>query len=760
MPPTLTYPGVYIDEVSSGVHTVTGVATSIAAFAGAAPRGPVNEAVHLYSFADYERAFGGLDASSEMSYGVRQFFQNGGTEAYAIRIVKSAAKASLVLQNESAAPVLLVTALDAGFTGNDIQVVVAPSATSSAFDLTVARNSDGTLETYRSLSLNSNDLRYALDLVNGVSSLVRLDRQVTSAQLAALGAGRTTSGALADVATLVDATHNEFQVSVNGLSPVTVTLALPGDVAGADAAARLATLCAAIQQKVTTQAAGVPAYQNFTCTPDGTGTAIAMVSGAPGETSSVRVLAGAHNDASGRLQLGTANGGVDADAIGVYQPTAVPARATLTSGNFAANTEFNGFPSATSNSFVLSIDGGSPQTVVLAPNPPAAGALAARLQEMATRITAAVVALQPLNPAYANFTCTVAAKTLVLATGTPGSSGSVAVSAAPLLDAAAALHLLAEATTTSAADAMLGGGTEVPYGSGDIYPSYIGNRSLRQGIYALEAVDLFNLLVLPGITDAGTLADATAYCKERRAFFIIDSPASVVTPADMITSISGNSLPKSEYAAVYYPWLQIADPLKSGKLRPTPPSGSIAGIYASTDSDRGVWKAPAGTETAISGALALTYTLTDRECGGLNPLAVNCLRSFTSFGVVSWGARTLLGADAATSDYKYVPVRRLALYIEESLYRGTQWVVFEPNDEPLWSQIRLNVGSFMNTLFRQGAFQGKSAREAYLVKCDNQTTTQDDINRGVVNILVAFAPLKPAEFVVITIQQLAGQIQT
>jgi len=111
-------------------------------------------------------------------------------------------------------------------------------------------------------------------------------------------------------------------------------------------------------------------------------------------------------------------------------------------------------------------------------------------------------------------------------------------------------------------------------------------------------------------------------------------------------------------------------------------------------------------------------------------------------------------------EYKYVPVRRLALYIEESLYRGTQWVVFEPNDEPLWAQIRLNIGAFMHGLFRQGAFQGKTPRDAYFVKCDKETTTQNDIDLGIVNIVVGFAPLKPAEFVIIKIQQIAGKIET
>jgi phage tail sheath protein FI len=160
----------------------------------------------------------------------------------------------------------------------------------------------------------------------------------------------------------------------------------------------------------------------------------------------------------------------------------------------------------------------------------------------------------------------------------------------------------------------------------------------------------------------------------------------------------------------------------------------------------------------LSGTRALTVPMTDPENGLINPLGLNALRSFPVIGPVVWGARTLAGADQLTSQWKYIPVRRLALFLEESLYRGTKWVVFEPNDEPLWGQIRLNVGAFLHTLFLQGAFQGTSARAAYFVKVDRTTTTQDDINRGVVNIVVGFAPLKPAEFVVIQIEQITGQI--
>ncbi len=203
----------------------------------------------------------------------------------------------------------------------------------------------------------------------------------------------------------------------------------------------------------------------------------------------------------------------------------------------------------------------------------------------------------------------------------------------------------------------------------------------------------------------------------------------------------------------------MPNPLLGDQTEEFVPCGIVAGVMARTDADRGVWKAPAGIDGAMNGVQELQVGLTDGENGTLNQIGVNCLRKFPVFGHVVWGARTSRGADQAADEYKYIPVRRLALYIEETLFRSLKWVVFEPNDEPLWSQIRLNVGAFMQDLFRQGAFQGRSPQEAYLVKCDKETTTQSDINRGVVNIVVGFAPLKPAEFVVIKVQQLAGQLQ-
>ena len=246
---------------------------------------------------------------------------------------------------------------------------------------------------------------------------------------------------------------------------------------------------------------------------------------------------------------------------------------------------------------------------------------------------------------------------------------------------------------------------------------------------------------------------------------IVDPPAewgaSPVTAAanarDGLSDL-GLSGTAARNAALYFPRVVQPDPERDRQLDTFVPCGIIAGVMARTDSQRGVWKAPAGLDAALNGIQGLQVNLTDDENGEFNPLGINCLRAFPVNGRVVWGARTLRGADQLADEYKYIPVRRLALFIEETLYRGTQWVVFEPNDEPLWAQIRLNVGAFMQNLFRQGAFQGRTPREAYLVKCDKETTTQNDINLGIVNILVGFAPLKPAEFVIIKIQQLAGQI--
>jgi len=301
---------------------------------------------------------------------------------------------------------------------------------------------------------------------------------------------------------------------------------------------------------------------------------------------------------------------------------------------------------------------------------------------------------------------------------------------------------------------------------------YAGSIAAKTGVPALEKTDLFNILCIPpdvrGIdgwtpTDPLVYSDSLDYARTRRAMLVIDPPKASTTqsPGDQVLAFLASlnlSGDRTQNAVAYFPRVLEADPLRSNTVDGFAVCGVVAGVMAQTDANRGVWKAPAGIDAGMSGITGLEVNLTDADNGRINPVGVNALRSFPIIGNVVWGARTLRGADELGDQYKYLPVRRVALFIEESLFRGTKFAVFEPNDEPLWAQLRLNIGAFMNNLFRQGAFQGQTPRDAYFVKCDKETTTQNDINLGVVNILVGFAPLKPAEFVVIKIQQIAGQL--
>lgn len=766
MPVQPTYPGVYVQEVPSGVRTITGVSTSVTAFIGTAKKGPINRPVHIFGYPDFERRFGGLDANSEMSYAVRQFFSNGGSQAIIVRVARDPIAASRQLDDLAAASALVLTALDLGSDGNNIEVQINYQSTNPDSDFNLIVNyvspdnpSDNRTESFLNLSMNSQHARYVENRVNGVSELLTVAR---TAAVGGLGAGTNLSGVLPNISTLLDATHNNLRIAVNGSEPVSILIE-PGFFTGANANARLDNLCANIQTIVTNGSGLNPLLAGFTCARSGS--QILMTSGVAGENSRVEVLPGLNNDAAARLSLGTSNGGQQIDAVAVIRPVEAPDHSTLTSGNLI-NTDTGGLPSAGNSTFMISMDNRTPELVDIT-TVVAAGNHGARTTELAQRIQTAVRALRPNTPSYRDFTCTVntpgaGLRQLVLTPGSRGAASSVVVSAASGDGLAATLHLLAGidgAVRTQATNVHLQGGNESTFTAGQAYGVYIGSQANREGIYALESADLFNILCLPGISDGSILMDTEAYCRSRRAFLIVDAPATDKRPDQITTTMAGSTLPKSDHAAIYYPWIKMADPLQNGQLRNTAPSGTIAGLYARIDANRGVWKSPAGTEANLVGAQGVEYTLTDGENGFLNPQGINCLRTFPAYGAISWGARTLAGADQIASEYKYVAVRRTALFIEESLYRGLKWVVFEPNDEPLWAQIRLNVGAFMHNLFRQGAFQGVKKKDAYFVKCDRETTTQNDINLGIVNIWVGFAPLKPAEFVILYLQQMTGEIE-
>ena len=654
MPVTVSYPGVYIEEIPSGVRTITGVATSIAAFVDNFAQGPMNEAVEVLSFADFERQFGGLAANSEASYGIQQFFLNGGNQAYVVRTTstssgKGAVAAAIAMDDAPGGSIVLTAAtFSPGSWGNNVRIDVdyGTMDPSTQFNLNVTEvvttngvTSVAASERYLNLVIDPNKPNDALATVNAASRLLQLSGGTTGKRPAQTG---TVSPANPDPTK--PAKDDTMDVLLNG-TKVGTTAGLPA------AQTTLSGLASALQS---------------------------LISALPG--------------------LGSA--------------------------------KVNVIGSASSTTWLVAAAGTANPSDVLTFNDAGSG--------LATKL------------GFAGLKGNVQAYEL----------GGKASLAQALPGSPAAQQAGSDGAWDPAGDAA------------GVTSGLIGDPNLKTGLYALLDVDLFNILCVPATmnlldTNASAVASAaTQLCSQRRAMYILDPPQKTAPPAkgqrDTVNGIKdwldANATLRSRNAALYFPRVDIADPLNGYRLRASAASGTIAGIYAQVDGTRGVWKAPAGTEAALGGVQQLEYKLTDGENGVLNPLAINCLRVFPVYGPVCWGARTLAGADQISDDYKYVPVRRLALFIEESLFRGTQWIVFEPNDEPLWAQIRLNVGAFMQNLFRQGAFQGQTPQDAYFVKCDKTTTTQNDINLGIVNIIVGFAPLKPAEFVVIQIQQIAGQI--
>jgi phage tail sheath protein FI len=653
-----TYPGVYIEEVPSGVHPIMAVATAIAAFVDFFKRGPMNEAVEIFCLADFERAFGGLDTRSEASYAIQQFFLNGGSHAWVVRVASTSGanspmKASVrAARATSATEALTFTAINEGEWGNTLRarVDLATSDPATLFNLTVAevviRENRAIVvanEEFRELSMDSTSDRFATTIVDADSGLIRL---VTNGSVLPAPSGSITTAAFA---------------------------AVPG------AGDKL------VKVRFTYNDGGTPAFDEFDDVSLGNG-AIDTI-----------------DDAAERLgaALRSANPGNPAWATAVVR------------------------------------------------------VMGDRLQVLPGLSRPATIAT--FSAAASDGTT---AGNLSLPTGGAGANATA--------------YALGSTASPGPGKQLFGvaGADGIPPNGANLIGS--GAATPPTGLHALDKVDLFNILCLPRIArvhdvtddfpsaDVGSaLTNAINYCESRRAFFIVDTPSDVNNVVELKAWLASTvDAVRHKNAATYFPRTVSGDPLNEFRPRTFGASGTIAGLYARTDAARGVWKAPAGTEATLRNIQRFDYKLNDAENGVLNPLGISCLRTFDVYGNICWGARTLDGADAKASEWKYIPVRRFALFLEESLFRGTKWVVFEPNDEPLWAQIRLNVGAFMHNLFRQGAFQGTTPREAYFVKCDKETTTQTDINNGVVNILVGFAPLKPAEFVIIKIQQLAGQIET
>ncbi|QIO61597.1 phage tail sheath C-terminal domain-containing protein [Rhizobium leguminosarum] len=642
MPSALTYPGVYIEEIPSGVRTIVGVGTSIAAFVGRAKRGPTNTPIVINGYADFERRFGGLWIGSSLGYAIRDFYLNGGSQAVIVRVFGPDEKPGGEKTKIVVGGITLV-AIDEGTWGKDLRAEIDLDVSKSAaesmglapgdllFNLTVRDTGTDEIEKFRNLTLDGPARRIA-DVVNSDSALVRC-----------------LSVPKADDAVLFEAALKKITDAAKVTTDKTKALS--------EAKADLAKKEDALNE-ATKKLAAVTAVK-------------------PQVKKDIDEATAALNKANTDL----------ADALKSIEAT---------------DKDFN-------DALNVLVD-------------PMTGAEAQLTRAETDRLRVKTVA------------------------GKDAADGRISGAKSAI----------------GAARTALSGSDGQPLKLDDF--NGVGKQTKKEGLYALDDADLFNILCIPPYTaeddvDLPLITDAAQYCERRRAMFLVDPPSSWANKESAKAGL-GDIGTNSKNAALFFPRLVQADSLRDGQLGNFVPCGAVAGIFARTDTTRGVWKAPAGFEATLVGVPQLSVPLTDGENGELNPLGINCLRSMPAAGRIVWGSRTLQGDDRLASEWKYIPVRRTALFIEESLYRGTHWVVFEPNDEPLWAQIRLNIGAFMNDLFRQGAFQGQTPREAYFVKCDKETTTQNDIDKGIVNIRVGFAPLKPAEFVVIKLQQIAGEIQT
>jgi phage tail sheath protein FI len=787
MPVQVSYPGVYVQEVPSGVRTITGVSTSIALFVGRTKRGRLNLPARILSFSAYERSFRADTVISEMTDQVRQFFLNGGQQAFIMRIAEgvTAKPAAVTLKNQAGVDVLKLTAKDAGIDGNTLRAEVDyhTSNPESTFNLRVFReviNAFGEVEieaseTLSNLSMNKDDARYVETLVNQQSSLVDAE----DLEPAALFAGYSLSGlvmdataAEPDVVGLLNANSNKIQISVDGSPFVTVTLPST-NLAGWQTNIKTALNSFGVSVTV----ALVPAL----------GKQFLRITSNKASGGTVVVVPAASNDAATALQLGVDQGGLEVSGYANRRPApsgffanlgnldtaplpepleefAIQAGTSITRWTLTDSSGGAHSGNARPITFPAFLFEGTRFT----PSGVFDGSLKnvqENLEKLADSISAdagtggfwkaEVHGLRLiLTPTYGS----VNSDTTATLTSDDGAGGGYNIGAAgnPFNGTA---NVRSYSLGTTGAGTFQGGGAD---GLDGAFPKK-GDYEKAFTVIDKE-VDIFNLMILPRDKDQkdsdreAIWGPASVFCQQRRAFLIMD-PRSSWTDADTVSKEIKNlrtGLVK-DYAAIYWPRVKIST---NGSVKAIDPSGSIAGLMARIDSNRGVWKAPAGIEADIRGIRAVQNTMSDPENGIINPEAVNAIRVFPN-GIVSWGARTMDGFNnSGNDDYKYIPVRRLALLIEESLYRGLKFAVFEPNDEPLWAQIRLAAGAFMNNLFRQGAFQGQKASDAYFVKVDSETTTQNDINLGIVNVVVGFAPLKPAEFVIITIQQKAGQVQT
>ncbi|MCY1033725.1 phage tail sheath subtilisin-like domain-containing protein [Corallococcus sp. BB11-1] len=768
--PERLHPGVYVEEKSAGARPIEGVGTSTAAFVGEAARGIPGMAWFLTGFAEYERAFGGHQPGEAglLAQAVEAFFDSGGRRAYVVRVLPSDAAigASVALASRAGGGLNALTFLarGAGVWSEFLRVHVADSTNfpGEAFRVDVVWTEAGatrTLETFDDLRMDPSVEDYVGERINDISRYIRI--------------------------------RDEYQVKLAASPSGTVLVAgqVPRLKAVVPASGKYTLYDGAKLQVVTSDAAQPDVEPTVMDIPVTQALVVAAVPAATFSNGKVLLTA-----AELKTFLGNAVSAAALTGTFVIEGTDAPEIALKVA---AGPTLSIAKPVAPATSYDLDAEDleltlGAPDGNTVVPIPITAADTSAVTPEelraslaaaLAGKVTSVVIAsggniLVTGLPTAGGTTTLASSGTGITGTPTAGSAGltsgnhdglqlSISETLQPTVPPmlrqlgfpprargyAANSPANPLVRPVSITHVRLLGGSD---GSTALDTSdFAGDVKARTGLHALDGEDI-NLVALPGKNEVAYISAGIAYCDNRGdCLFLADGPGGVdkdfaVAPDDAKQFIEG--LPsRSKNSAMFYPWIRVVDPVGVGRnpTRLVPPSGHVAGLFARTDNTRGVWKAPAGIEASISEALGLQYPVIDREQDILNPVHLNCLRQFPGVGIVSWGSRTL----SPDPEWRYIPVRRTALFLKESLRRGLRWAVFEPNDEDLWSRIRNAIQAFMLGLYRQGAFQGATPEEAFSVVCDRSTNPQENVDAGIVTAQVSFAPLKPAEFVVLEISQ-------
>jgi len=776
--PTYLHPGVYVEEIPSGSKPIEGVGTSTAAFVGYTTKGPIGEPELILKWDDYVNQYGGirdtgLAEGDPMGFSVSAFFQNGGGKAYIVRITKSwtelaaaaadrGGKAIGAMDHPSAdnnTDALLFTAVNEGSWANGLVVEISskpvPIGDDPLYTVSIGRKNNEDPpeffvdETFTNISLKNGDPKFITNVINGVSELVAVEltaiSEISPGASATPNLGTSVSGDLSGLTPLdlssADDASRTLIIEIDGNTAIT-------RIISDDSYNDLAAVAKAIEDGVRSGGGATTDRQkNFTCVAQDNNKLI-LTSGTRKESSSVVIQ---DSSLARVLKLGLIYKGIStSDAL------TFPIDLTSTTDD--------------ERTLTIAIDGKDPVTLLFEE-------LAYSEQNVVDHINS-----------VAGLSCSVDEAKLVLISDTNTPNSSVVIENSGV---AGTLSLgTASGGTEQDGEAYnnLHGGVEIT-GKDSAVSSFslsvgAGETTLDDGEDGKEPLTAdytavftkflkirdINIICLPGQNwpkDLGAdvegqpVIDAAIghAVKMKSRMVIVDPPQGVELDTEL--KVNNLKLPNKTYSVLYYPWTKVANPFYNAEDNPgayktvlVPPCGFAAGMWAKIDGKRGVWKAPAGLETGLGGLAGLQWKVEDGEQDSLNPLGVNCLRSMP--GPVIWGARTL--ATRADPEWRYVPVRRTAIMIEQSIYNGIQWAVFEPNDHRLWSALRGNIGGFMNSLFRVGAFQGEKASDAYFVRCGlGDTMTQTDIDAGQVIVIVGFAPLKPAEFVIVRIQQKVNQ---